>query len=131
MTMKQETSLALTRDIFRLIKQLPRLRLRPTGGLTQSEQELLVMLVLNSDETKQAFTATGISSLLQITPAGVTHLLNPLEETGYIERLPDPKDRRIVRIGLTDKGTQEAAALISDVQEKLTEMVNLFQKAAD
>ena len=67
---------------------------------------------------------TEISGLLQITPAGVTHLINPLEEAGYIERLPDPNDRRIVRIGLTEKGTQVAKALIAEVQENLLGLVN-------
>jgi DNA-binding MarR family transcriptional regulator len=108
------------------MKQFPRLKFRHMAGLTQSEQELLVTLALNADDTKQAYTVTGMSNLLQITPARVSHLLNPLEETGYLERLPDPKDRRIVRIGLTDKGTQEAAALVADVQEKVVAMVDLL-----
>jgi len=47
-----------------------------------------------------------------------------LEEAGYIERLPDPHDRRIVRIGLTDKGTQTAETLISEVREHLIGLVN-------
>jgi DNA-binding MarR family transcriptional regulator len=124
--MKKNTALELAHDFFRLMKQFPRLKLKHTDGLTRSGQELLVMLVMNLDETEKALTVTEMSNLLQITPAGVTHLLNPLEETGFIERLPDPKDRRIVRIGLTDKGTQETAALISDVQENLVTMVNLL-----
>jgi DNA-binding MarR family transcriptional regulator len=124
--MKQGTSLVLTPDIVRLMKQFTRLKIKPTTGLTWSEQELLMTLVLNVDEINQPLTVTRISSLLQITPARVSHLLNPLEETGYIERLSDPKDRRIVRIGLTDKGTQEAAAVMADVEEKAVEMVNLL-----
>ena len=66
------------------------------------------MLAMSFSDDKQAFTVTEISNLLQITPAGVTHLINPLEEAGCIERLQAPKDRRVVLIGLTDKGTQVA-----------------------
>jgi DNA-binding MarR family transcriptional regulator len=124
--MKQETSLVLTPDIVRLMKQFTRLKIKPSAGLTSSEQELLMTLVLNADDINQPLTVTRISNLLQITPARVSHLLNPLEETGYIERLSDPKDRRIVRIGLTDKGAQEAAAVMADVQEKAAEMVTLL-----
>ena len=124
--MTQETSLVLTPDIVRLMKQFTGLKIKHTEGLTRSEQELLLRLVLNFDETKQAVTVTGIGNMLQITPARVSHLLNPLEEAGYIERLSDPKDRRIVRIGLTNKGTQAAAAVMADVQEKMIEMVNLL-----
>jgi DNA-binding MarR family transcriptional regulator len=108
------------------MKQLPRLKFKQhsTDGLTRSEQGLLVLLATNFDGTKKALTVTEMSNLLQITPAGVTHLLNPLEETGHIERLQDPGDRRIVRVGLTDEGSQVAELLISDVQEQLVGLIN-------
>ena len=124
--MKEKTSLALTCDLFQLMKQFPRPKLKQSSidGLTRSEYELLVMLVMNHVKDKTALSVTELSNLLQITPAGVTHLINPLEETGYIERQQDPNDRRIVLIGLTDKGTQVAEALISEVQENLIGLVN-------
>jgi len=124
--MKENTSLALICDLFQLMKQFPRPKLKQSSidGLTRSEYELLVMLVMNHDKDKTALSVTEISNLLQITPAGVTHLINPLEEAGYIERLHAPNDRRIVLIGLTDQGTKVAEALISEVQEQLIGLVN-------
>ena len=124
--MKEKTALGLTRELFQLMKQFPRPKLKQSSldGLTRSEYELLVMLVMSRNADRKAFTVTEISNLLQITPAGVTHLINPLEDAGYIERLQDPNDRRIVRIGPTDKGTQAAEALISDVQKNLIGLVN-------
>jgi DNA-binding MarR family transcriptional regulator len=126
--MKENTSLALTHDLFQIMKQFPRPKLKQSSidGLTRSEYELLVMLVMNLDGDKKALTVTEISTLLQITPAGVTHLINPLEGAGYIERLQDPNDRRIVRIGLTGKGTQVAESLITEVQENLIGLVNFL-----
>ena len=124
--MKEKTALALTRDLFQLMKQFPRPKLKQSSidGLTRSEYELLVMLVMSLDGDKKAFTVTEISNLLQITPAGVTHLINPLEQAGYIERLQAPNDRRIVLIGLTDMGTKGAESLISEVQEQLIGLIN-------
>jgi DNA-binding MarR family transcriptional regulator len=125
--MKEKTSLDLTHDVlFRLMKRFPPLKLKPSviTGLTRSEYELLATLMLNLDDEKTALSVTEISNLLQITPAGVTHLVNPLEEAGYIERLPDPNDRRIVLIGLTDKGTETAEALIADIQGQLIGLIN-------
>lgn len=124
--MKEDTSLALTCDLFQLMKQFPRPKLKQSSidGLTRSEYELLVMLVMSLGEDKKAFTVTEISNLLQITPAGVTHLINPLEEAGYIERLQAPNDRRIVLIGLTEKGTKVAESLIAEVQEQLIGLIN-------
>lgn len=119
-------SLALTYDLFQLIKQFPRLRFKQysTDGLTPGEQGLLAMVVMNFDGTKKALKVTELSNLLQITPAGVTHLLNPLEETGYIERLQDSHDRRIVRVGLTDKGMRAGEVLMQAVQEQLAGLVD-------
>jgi len=124
--MKKTTSLTLTHELFQLMKQFPRPKLKQSSidGLTRSEYELLVILVMSLGDDRQAFTVTEISNLLQITPAGVTHLINPLEKAGYIERLQAPNDRRIVRIGLTKKGTQVAEALISEVQENLVGLIN-------
>ena len=124
--MKEKTSLALTCDLFQLMKQFPRPKLKQSSidGLTRSEYELLVMLVMNHDKDKTALSVTELSNLLQITPAGVTHLINPLEQAGYIERLQAPNDRRIVLIGLTNMGTKVAEALISEVQEQLIGLVN-------
>ena len=124
--MEEKTSLDLTHELFQIMKQFPRSKLKQNSidGLTRSEYELLAMLVMSLGNDKKAFTVTEISSLLQITPAGVTHLINPLEQAGYIERLQAPTDRRIVLIGLTDKGTKVAQALISEVQEQLIGLVN-------
>jgi DNA-binding MarR family transcriptional regulator len=124
--MKENTSLALTCDLFQLMKQFPRPKLKQSSidGLTRSEYELLVMLVMSLGDDKKSFAVTEISNLLQITPAGVTHLINPLEQAGYIERLQAPNDRRIVLIGLTEKGTKVAESLISEVQEQLIGLVN-------
>jgi DNA-binding MarR family transcriptional regulator len=126
--MKQEISAELSRDLFQILKRFLHLdlRLKLIDGLTRSEQELLIMLVMNYDETKKESTVTEISNLLQITPAGVTQLINPLEKAGYIERLPDPHDRRIVRIGLTEKGKRESAVLIEDAQRKMVELSRLL-----
>lgn len=128
--MNHKTSLDLTHELFQIMKQFPRPKLKQISidGLTRSEYELLAMLVISLDEDRNALTVTEISNLLQITPAGVTHLINPLERTGYIERLPDPNDRRIVRIGLTNNGTQVAEALISEVQELLIGLVEHLGK---
>jgi len=51
-------------------------------------------------------------------------LINPLEEAGYIERLQDPNDRRVVLIGLTTLGKELAKKLIAEAHESLIGLVN-------
>jgi DNA-binding MarR family transcriptional regulator len=108
------------------MKQLPRIRLTQTSpeSLRQREYDLLVLLALNLDAQTQALPVSELGNLLQITPAGVTHLLNPLEELGCIRRLADPNDRRVVLIALTEKGKEIADSLIGTVQEKLVGLIH-------
>jgi DNA-binding MarR family transcriptional regulator len=124
--MNQKISMDLTQELFQIMKRFPRPKLKQSSidGLTRSEYELLVMLVMNLDANKTALSVSELADLLIITPAGVTHLINPLEDRGYIKRLQDRNDRRIVLIGLTDMGTEVAEALIAEVQEQLIGLVN-------
>ena len=124
--MKKNTAVGLTHDLFQLMKLIrhPKLKQNSRDGLTRSEYELLVMLVMNLDSENKALTVTEISSLLQITPAGVTHLINPLEQAGYVKRLRASRDRRMVLIGITHKGIEAAQALILEIQEQLIDLVN-------
>ena len=123
--MNEKKALALTNELFQVMRQLPRLNFREPviEGLTASEKGLLQMLALNAEESKAALKDTDISNLLQITPAGVTHLLNPLEQKGFIERLPDDKDRRIVRIRITGSGAKAAEGVGSEAQRQLIGLV--------
>jgi DNA-binding MarR family transcriptional regulator len=124
--MNEKISLILTQELFQLIKRIPHLKLmrNSISGLTRSEIELLMVLQMNLDEAKKALNVSEISNLLQITPAGVTHMVNSLEQTRYIKRLRDPNDRRIVLIGLTVKGIRVAETLITDFQEQFVSLFN-------
>jgi DNA-binding MarR family transcriptional regulator len=124
--MMTETNQALTHELFQLMKRFPRpnMALSARKDMTRSEYELLGMLVMRLEGNQKALSIGEISNFLQITPAGVTHLINPLEEKGLIERLKDPNDRRIVLIGITEKGISAAEELMEEVQEKLAGLID-------
>jgi DNA-binding MarR family transcriptional regulator len=124
--MGKKTPLELTQELFWVMKRIPKpIFIRgQVEGLSRSEYELLVMLKMRSGDDNKLLSITEISNLLKITPAGVTHQINALEESGQIIRLPDPNDRRIVLIGLTDKGKVAAEALLSEIKETLIGLVN-------
>ena len=126
--MMTETNQALTHELFQLMKRFPRpnLALGARNDMTRSEYELLGMLVMRLEGNQKALSIGEISNFLQITPAGVTHLINPLEEKGLIERLKDPSDRRVVLIGITEKGIGIAEDLMAEVQEKLVGLINFL-----
>ena len=76
----------------------------PHEDLKPSECRLLGKLYVSLEAGEETTRVSDLSYRLDITPAAVTHLVNPLEAGGYIERQSDPNDRRVVLIALTDKG---------------------------
>ncbi len=116
----------ISAELLQNIKQFSRLRWEqnPIQDLRSSECELLGLLYFNLVNGAKANPASKLSNQLHITPAAVTHLLNPLETAGYINRQKDPTDRRYVLISLSVKGQQVAETMILDSQEKLSELVS-------
>ena len=115
-----------SQSLLQLLKRLSHLKLnaQPIPGLTKSEHEFLVVLRFNTNDEKSMLTASEIAGLLQITPAGGTHLFKPLERAGYITRKPDTKDRRVTLIGLTEKGIEATDALLADINKQVGDLIN-------
>ena len=47
---------------------------------------------------------TDLANFMHVTTAAVTGVVDKLVKSGYVKRSSDPKDRRIIKIGLTAKG---------------------------
>jgi DNA-binding MarR family transcriptional regulator len=63
-----------------------------------------VLLNIHSDE---GTPATKIAPLMGLEARSLTRMLKTMEEKGLIYRVPDPIDKRSVRIYLTDLGKQK------------------------
>ncbi|ADE53183.1 MarR family winged helix-turn-helix transcriptional regulator [Coraliomargarita akajimensis] len=78
-------------------------------GITQGRFMIMLLLMDNEcvDPTTEWFTARTPAELAdkaQITRASVTGLIDSLEKDEYVRREPDPNDRRMVSVHLTEKG---------------------------
>jgi DNA-binding MarR family transcriptional regulator len=69
-----------------------------TVGLTRSQWSVLAHL-LREDGVQQQ----RLAELMELTPITMTGLLDRLERDGWVERRPDPDDRRAKRIFLTEQ----------------------------
>jgi len=77
-----------------------RLRAERVGyGLSRSRLSLLTLLSRNGP-----MTASAMAAAERLQPQSLTRKLSRLEDDGLILRSPDDKDRRQVRIMITDKG---------------------------
>jgi DNA-binding MarR family transcriptional regulator len=64
---------------------------------------------------------TDLAERAQITKQSMGYLIDYLEQHGYLERRPDPTDRRAALISLTDRGWEQVRAalrIIARVEEE-------------
>lgn len=105
---KPNTTDLLTQELAQTFNQFRRLG-PPKGahhGLKPGEFFLLTTLINSMPSDAAGLKASDLSNRLQVTPAAVTHLINDLEKAGYVERVSDPSDRRIVLIRPTEAGVK-------------------------
>ncbi|MFD7920928.1 MarR family winged helix-turn-helix transcriptional regulator [Streptomyces sp. NPDC059740] len=104
------TDTYLADQLLRLTRQLhraQRTRLRPLA-LTPAQGRLLRTVDRYGDTPPRM---TDLAARLEVVPRAVTTLVDALEESGKVSRRPDPANRRVVRIVLTEEGRAALNAL--------------------
>jgi len=64
--------------------------------------------LLNLISTDEGITQKELSKKNCVTPSTITGMLNKLEANGYVYRMPDEADKRIMRVYLTPHGREHA-----------------------
>jgi DNA-binding MarR family transcriptional regulator len=114
----------MARAIFKFRKfSLPE-RLLPEINL--SEFRLLKVIKHFMKSAPDGIKVSELSKELQVTPARATHMINPLEEGGYIERFSHSRDRRLVLIKPTAKGTEITERVEEGVLKKFGELASFL-----
>ena len=94
-------------------------RILANAHLTLPQYALLNQLV-----SRNAVSMTKVSNQLHITKPAVTSLVDRLEKTGFLKRLPHAKDRRVSLLQILPKGEKA-------VRKMQAEALNLLLKAFD
>ncbi|MBS0241897.1 MAG: MarR family transcriptional regulator [Proteobacteria bacterium] len=100
----------LTADIARLMRTVFDRRVKRLG-ITRPQWLAIVRL-----NRRPGASQSELADMMEIERAPAGKIVDRLEERGWIERRPDPDDRRINRIFLTDRG-ERVHALISPIAE--------------
>ncbi len=95
----------LTTDVARLMRTVFDRRVKALG-LTRPQWLAIVRL-----NRRPGASQSELADMMEIERAPVGKIVDRLEERGWIERRPDPMDRRINRIFLTDRGARVHAAI--------------------
>ena len=107
----------LVNDVARMVRTLADARARD-HGMTLAQWKILVRL-----EQQPGMSQNELAALLEVEPITVGRLIDRLERHGTVKRRPDPSDRRIWRLHLTEAAQpmlKEIAMARAEINDILT-----------
>ncbi|MEV6774913.1 MarR family winged helix-turn-helix transcriptional regulator [Streptomyces syringium] len=99
----------LAEQLLRLTRRLHRAQKRYLDpvGITPAQSRLLRTVSHYEEPPRMA----DLAQRLEVVPRAVTTLVDALEANGAVRRVPDPTNRRVIRIEITDQGRSTLRAL--------------------
>jgi DNA-binding MarR family transcriptional regulator len=101
----------LAEQLLRLTRRLHRSQKRQLESadiaITPAQSRLLRTVSHYDQPPRMA----DLAARLEVVPRAVTSLVDGLEASGRVRRVPDPTNRRVIRIELTDAGRATLRAL--------------------
>lgn len=74
--------------------------------------------------TRGSLTMSELGSILTVPMSTATRIADWLVDNGYVERLPDPEDRRIVRVALTPLGRELHHTIDLYVRQRIRQVMS-------
>ncbi|MEU6309487.1 MarR family transcriptional regulator [Streptomyces sp. NPDC047014] len=104
MSSAADTDRLLAEQLLRLTRRLHRIQKRHMEplGITPAQSRLLRLV--SHYEGEQPPRMADLAARLEVVPRAVTTLVDGLEAAACVRRVPDPANRRVIRIELTDTG---------------------------
>lgn len=97
------------------------------------KSELITLMTISNctsgaheDASDDGVSVSKLSKEIGVTKAGVSQVLSILDQKNLIQRCPDPADRRVVLVTLTDKGQLEIRNQRIRFEKLLTNMFDGF-----
>ncbi|QHQ61614.1 MarR family transcriptional regulator [Anaerocolumna sedimenticola] len=116
----------LYRSFMKLYRQMFRaaqFNLQGNHDIYQGQAGLLQLVLKNNGASQKE-----LAEQLDIRPSSMTEMLTKMERTGLILRSQDEKDRRIMRIYLTDKGKTTADSISGITADFLNSIFNTLSE---
>lgn len=128
--MKPTSSEVITGKIGALIRSYARLRALHTKELTKNyDLSVSQLLCLQCLYQNGKMSMSDIADNIMVNLSTVTGIVDRLEKKGFIERLRESADRRIITIALTKKGRSLAANSPPSVHHKIVQAVKMLSEA--
>jgi DNA-binding MarR family transcriptional regulator len=92
-------------------------------GLNSTDMECLRLLFL-----KGIATPSELSRHTGLTSGATTAMLDRLEKAGFLERRPNPSDRRGTLIAPTNSGAEKAASWFESARKAQDELISSYSE---
>lgn len=106
-----EFSFIVTRKIVAIMKE-------QIGDDLTSDQHL-VMRTIHKNGT---CTSSQLAEFFYVNRSAITAIINRLSAKGFIKRVPDERDRRVIHLHLTERGKE----VVSQGEEKIRNVVGMY-----
>jgi DNA-binding MarR family transcriptional regulator len=112
-------------DLARVKARL--IKLHPEGGAKRaSDFNLFYRIGVVLTHNDAPMTMSDLSAALAVPLSTATRTMDWMVEAGYIERVLDPNDRRLVRVALTKTGKQLYQTINEYIQRHAEELLRDF-----
>jgi DNA-binding MarR family transcriptional regulator len=94
----------------------------PTGTASEPNYQVLYR-VSTALPRSGSLTMSELSSALMVPMSTTTRMVDWLVKQGLVVRMPDPEDRRVVRVAFTDAGRELSGKIEDHVRERVQEIL--------
>ena len=118
----------LPRDVAQARARFKKLLPEDRSG-QDADFDLLHNLGVALSRRKEPMTMGELSQTLDVPLSTATRIVDLLVKNDYARRLPDPGDRRVVRIALTETGQGMYQALDDFMRRRIEQLLRPFSRA--
>lgn len=125
--------LAVLSRVTRLARHLDQARAEAFDLHDLDGWEFDVLAALRRSGAPYALSPGQLASETMVTSGTMTNRVDRLTERGFVQRTPDPHDRRGVRVELTDAGKRAVDGALTDLLKRehaLLDSLNASERAA-
>lgn len=123
--LKPRLKIVLPEDLARVKQRLS--ELHPEGGVSRAaDHDLFFRIGIVLTHHREPLTMGELSEKLDVPLSTATRMVDWMVESGYLERLADPEDRRIVRVALTETGRQLYQTINEFVKHRVELLLRRF-----
>ncbi|HVU25381.1 MAG TPA: MarR family transcriptional regulator [Opitutus sp.] len=100
-----------------------------THRISQGRFMVLMLLFDKLTHCAQSRTPAELADMSRVTRATMTGLIDTLERDGLVTREPDPNDRRMLSVTLTDKGSALLETILPEHFKRMTALLKPLNQA--